>query len=508
LTNTKTVATSEGAKTVSNQKLGLVAVTTLVVSAMIGGGAFNLPQNMAQSASLVAELISWVISGLGVFFLARTFQVLSDIKPELTAGIYMYSRKGFGQYAGFQIAWGYWLAAVFGNVAFGVLLMDTINYFFPPYFKGGNTWEAILGASVVFWLMNWLVLRGVKGASALNVIGTVAKIIPILVFIAVLLFAMKAGLWTSAFWGHVATTVTSSTNAHAAAAKPLGSLLEQVKSTMLITLWVYIGIEGAVVMSDKSDATTVSRATLLGFLVTTVLYVLLSVLPFGVESQAALSTIAPPSMAPILGAIVGKWGEYLVNAGVIISVLSSWVVWTLIVAELPWAGAKDGSFPKVFAKTNKNGAPTVSLWVSTVIMQLGMILVYFSNSAWNLMLSIVGVMILPAYIGSTGYLWKLIATGQYPAKARIGKLQALITSIIATIYGAWTIYAGGLQYMLSAMIFFALGNVVYVWSRKEHAPDKFPFNKYELVAALVIVATGIAAVIMLFTHNLKQVYSG
>jgi hypothetical protein len=279
---TATAAPNAG-KAASPHKVGLIALTLLVISAMVGGGVFNLPQNMAQSASLVAVLLAWLISGLGVFFLARTFQALADVKPELKSGIYSYSSVGFGKYAGFQIAWGYWLSSAFGNVGFGVLLMDTINYFDPPYFQGGNTWEAVLGASAVFWVMNWLVLRGMRGASALNVIGTIAKFIPIFVFIAVVALAMKAGLWTSAFWGNV--------NANVSHAKPLGSLLVQVKSTMLVTLWVFIGIEGAVVMSDKSDAKTVSRATLLGFLVTTALYVLVSILPFGVETQAMIAAI-------------------------------------------------------------------------------------------------------------------------------------------------------------------------------------------------------------------------
>ena len=229
-----------------SKKLGLIAMTMLVFSAMVGGGVFNLPQNMAQFASLGAVLIAWLVSGLGIFFLARTLQVLADIKPELTSGIYMYSRTGFGKYAGFQIAWGYWLSSAFGNVGFGVLLMDTLNAFFPPYFKGGNTWEAVILASILFWIMNWLVLRGIKGAAALNIIGTVAKFIPLAFFILIVAFSMKAGLFGSDFWGHV--------SAASPAGKPLGSLLAQVKSTMLVTLWVFIGIEGAVVMSDRSDA--------------------------------------------------------------------------------------------------------------------------------------------------------------------------------------------------------------------------------------------------------------
>lgn len=488
-----------GAQPRSSGKLGLIALTLLVISAMVGGGVFNLPQNMAQSASLVAVVIAWVISGLGVFFLARTFQVLADVKPELTAGIYAYSRQGFGKYAGFQIAWGYWLSSAFGNVGFGVLLMDTMNYFFPPYFKGGNTWEAVIGASAIFWIMNWLVLRGLKGASVLNVVGTIAKFIPIVVFIAVVAVAMKAGMWSAAFWNNVATNT--------AAAKPLGGLLDQIRGTMLVTLWVFIGIEGAVVMSDKADARTVSRATLLGFLITTTLYVLVSVLPFGVMPQAALAKLAPPSMAAILGSLVGQWGAYLINAGVIISILSCWLVWTLLMAELPWAGAKDGSYPKIFARTNKGGAASVSLWVSTAVMQVMMILVYFSDNAWNVMLSITGVMILPAYLGSTGFLWKLIATGQYPAQARIGKTQALTVSVLGTVYGLWLVYAAGLQYMIAGAVFFALGNLVFIWARREHAPHEFPFKMAELVVAVSLVALAVLALWMMFTGRLGQVFT-
>ncbi|MDQ2779656.1 MAG: basic amino acid/polyamine antiporter [Pseudomonadota bacterium] len=476
-------------------------MTLLVIGAMVGGGAFNLPQNMAQHAGLGAVLIAWVVSGLGIFFLARTFQVLADVKPELTAGIYMYSRQGFGKYAGFQIAWGYWLSSAFGNVGFAVLLMDTLNYFFPPYFKGGNTWLAILIGSMVFWAMNWLVLRGVKSASTLNVIGTIAKFVPIVLFIGVVAVSLKVGLFTTDFWGHVSENVSGGS------AKPLGSLLAQVKSTMLVTLWVFIGIEGAVVMSDRSDAQTVSRATLLGFFVTVLLYVLISVLPFGVMSQAQLSAIAPPSMAPILGSIVGKWGEYFINGGVLISVLACWLVWTMLVAELPWAGAKDGTYPKVFAKTNANGSASVSLWVSTAVMQAMMILVFFSNNAWNVMLSITGVMILPAYIGATGFLWKLMAKGEYPATAKIGKKTALVSSVLGTVYGLWLVYAAGLEYMLAGAVFFALGNLVFIWARREHAPDEPIFTKLEMAVGATLVVLGVLAIWMLFSGHLTQVYT-
>ena len=250
----------------------------------------------------------------------------------------------------------------------------------------------------------------------------------------------------------------------------------------------------------------VSRGTLLGFLITLTLYVFVSVLPFGVMSQGDMSALAPPSMAAIMGSLVGTWGEYLITGTVVISILSCWLVWTLLLAELPWTGAKDGSYPNVFAATNENGAATVSLWVSTAVMQVMMILVYFSTNAWNVMLSITGVMILPAYIGATGYLCMLVAKGQYPETAKIGKTQALISSVVGTVYGFWLVYAAGVQYLLGGAVFFALGNLVFIWARREHSPEEWPFNKFELVVALVLVVLGILALWMLFTGNLGQVY--
>jgi arginine:ornithine antiporter/lysine permease len=483
----------------SGQALGLLSMTLLVVSAMVGGGAFNLPQNVAQHAQLGAILVGWLISGIGIFMLARSFQALAEARPELKSGIYMYARQGFGKYAGFQIAWGYWLSSAFGNVGFAVLLMATLNYFFPPYFKGGNTLPAILLGSLLCWVMNGLVLRGVKNTATLNVIGTVAKFVPIVVFIGVVGVSAQAGLFGADFWGRLGDNL--------AAGPVLGSVLTQVKSTMLVTLWVFIGIEGAVVMSDNADARTVSRATLLGFLVTVLLYVLISVLPFGVMSQAQLAGIAPPSMAHILGTLVGKWGEYLVNGGVMISVLASWLVWTLLLAQLPWAAARDGTFPQAFARTSKRGAASFSLWVSTAVMQAVMIMVYFSDNAWNTMLSITGVMILPAYIGSTGFLWKLVATGRYRADAQIGKTEALACSVLGTVYGLWLVYAAGLQFMIAGAIFFALGNFVFILARREHAPGTPVFTRTELGVAIVVSALGVAAVWMLFTGRLAQVIS-
>lgn len=296
-----------------DKKLGVIALAALVVSAMIGGGIFSLPQNMSQGAGAGAVLIAWIITGIGVFFLANTFRVLSNACPDATAGIYAYARMGFGRFAGFQMAWAYWLCNIFGNVAYAVLLMDALNYFFPGTFTGGNNLASVIGGSCVIWLMNWAVLRGIKQAAFLNVVGTICKLLPILLFIIVMIFCFRFNVFTKDFWGME--------NIPSEHVKPLGGLMGQIKSTMLVTLWAFIGIEGAVVISGKAKSQKdVGNATLLGFLGCLVIYALLSLLPFGKMTQEQLSALSNPSTAPILADVVhGTWGGWVMNLGVIIA---------------------------------------------------------------------------------------------------------------------------------------------------------------------------------------------
>lgn len=284
-------AASSAASGKPKSGLGVLALASIVISSMIGGGIYSLPQNMAAGASAGAVLLAWVITGFGVFFIANTFRILSTVKPDLTAGIYMYSREGFGPYVGFTIGWSYWLCQICGNVGYAVITMDALNYFFPPYFAGGNNLLSIIGGSVLIWGFNFLVLRGIKQATVINIIGTIAKIVPLILFILILLFVFQFSKFDFNFWGEQIATRAK-----------LGGLSAQIKSTMLVTLWAFIGIEGAVVMSKHaSSPKAVGRATVLGFLGCLIIYILLSLLPFGYMTQAELAAIPNPSTARRFG---------------------------------------------------------------------------------------------------------------------------------------------------------------------------------------------------------------
>ena len=113
---------------------------------MIGSGIFALPSQMAGSAAPGPLIIGWAITGVGMLMLAFVFQTLATRKPDVDGGVYGYARAGFGNYIGFTSAFGYWMSAWVGNVAYLVLLFSTLGYFFPQ-FEGGTTVPAIIGAS-------------------------------------------------------------------------------------------------------------------------------------------------------------------------------------------------------------------------------------------------------------------------------------------------------------------------------------------------------------------------
>ena len=477
------------------KKLGIIGLASIVISSMVGGGIFSLPQNMAAGASAGAVLLAWIITGFGMYFIANTFSILSRVKPDLTAGIYMYTREGFGPYAGFTIGWGYWLCQIFGNVGYAVITMDALNYFFPPYFQGGNNLWSIIGGSILIWVFNFVVLRGVRQAAVMNIIGTVGKLVPLFLFIIILLFSFHLDKFDFNFWGKMAES-----------GKSLGGLGTQLKSTMLVTLWAFIGIEGAVVMSNRAKSQSdVSKATILGFLGCLVIYILLSLLPFGFLTQQELASVANPSTAGVLEKVVGPWGAWVMNIGLVIAVLSSWLAWTMITAEIPQAAAQNGTFPKQFARENKNGSPSVSLWVTSILMQLAILMVYFSNNAWNTMLSITGVMVLPAYIVSAAYLWKLVEDGEYSQVAKKGRAAALFTSIIGTGYGLWLVYAAGLKYLFLAVIFLALGVPVFIWARRQQQNGKPVFAGTGEKAFMCLLVLAALVAVYVFSRGLVSI---
>ena len=287
------------------QAMSRTQLTAMVVGGMIGAGIFSLPRTFAGATGPFGAVIAWLVAGTGMYMLARVFQFLAERKPALDAGVFAYAKEGFGDYAGFLSAFGYWIGSCIGNVSYWVLIKSTLGAFF-PVFGDGNTVVAIAVASVGIWLFHFMILRGVQQAAAINKIVTIAKVIPIVVFIIIVAFAFKMELFRFNFYGGDLTT----------------GVFEQVKATMLVTVFVFLGIEGASVYSRYArERRDVGFATISGFLIVTTLMVLVTLLPYAVLPRADIAGMRQPSMAALLEAVVGHWGAVFVSVGLLVSVL-------------------------------------------------------------------------------------------------------------------------------------------------------------------------------------------
>ena len=477
----------------SGAKLGLFALIAIVVGSMLGGGVFSLPQNTAASSAIGPVLIAWVIAGIGIYFIANAFRLLSDLRPDLQAGVYMYAQEGFGSFIGFNVAWGYWLMTAFGNVAFAVILMDAFDQFFPGVFTDGNNLNSIICGSILIWGYNFLVLSGTKVAGFVNTLGTIAKLVPLILFVIILGVLIDYYQLFSNFWGtspQIMNTVDNN-------AEPV-SLMSQILAPMTVTLWSFIGVEGAVVLSGRAkNKKDVGKATLLGFLLALIIYILLSVLPFGVMPQSQLAQLSNPSTAGVLAKVVGNWGDWLMNVGLIISVLAGWLAWTMLCAEIPMVAGQKGAFPKAFARTNKNQAANTSLWVSSIVMQAAMLLVYFSNNAWNTMYNISALMVVPAYVTTTLYITQICLNRQYYQYAKTGRGLALFSGVLGVIFCLFILYASQIQYVALIPILLTCGLPVFIWSRKEKHDNKPIFQKKETLYLVILLLLDVLVLALL-----------
>ncbi|WP_243096065.1 arginine-ornithine antiporter [Staphylococcus capitis] len=461
-------------------KLSRSSLIGLVIGSMIGGGAFNLMSDMGGQAGGLAIIIGWVITAIGMISLAFVFQNLTNERPDLDGGIYSYAQAGFGDFIGFASAWGYWFSAFLGNVAYATLLMSSVGNFF-PIFKSGNTFPSILVASILLWGVHFLILKGVETAAFINSIVTVAKLIPILLVIICMLVAFNFETFKEGFFGM---------NAHGALPFNFGDTMSQVKSTMLVTVWVFIGIEGAVVFSSRAKRKKdVGTATVIGLISVLLIYFLLTVLAQGVIIQNHISQLNAPSMAHVLAYIVGDWGSTLVNIGLIISVLGAWLGWTLLAGELPFIVAKDGLFPKWFAKENENGAPVNALLITNILVQIFLISMLFTDSAYQFAFSLASSAILYPYMFSAFYQVKYTIEHKQHATPKQWTI-----GILASLYAVWLVYAAGFDYLLLTMLLYIPGLIVYSIVQKN---NQTRLTRIDYIFFAIIIILSIVGLIRL-----------
>lgn len=467
----------------SDRRLGLGALVGIVFGMVVGSGLYNIPQNLAVGAGPVSVGVAWIVTAIGMLLLVATLKILADRHPDLDAGIYQYAQVAFGNFAGFNIAWGYWLCASFANIAYAVMLNDSFGAFIPALLD--HSWPTLLFGTLLIWLMYFIVAGGIKTAKLLNNTMAVIKVVAIGLIIVLLALNIKYGVL--------------SLNLMDERMDP-DSMLGQVKSTMLVTLWCFIGIEGAVMMSARAKRPKdVGKAGVLGFLVAWLMYVLVSMLCYGVMERARLAGLEDPSVAYVLKAICGEWAYYFVILSVIVSLLGGWLSWTLVCAQVPYEAAVVKIFPSAFLHINRHGMPEYGLLVSSLIMEGFLVIVMMADDIYMAALSITGMMVLPAYLSGGLYLLKLSCCPQEICEYGCAvRWRYRIIGTACSLYCLWLIYAGGMSLFVFTSFFYLAGIGFYVQSRKERRKSgELKFTRADKITLGVLIAGLISASVML-----------
>ncbi|WP_030751693.1 basic amino acid/polyamine antiporter [Streptomyces griseus] len=457
-------------------RLSLLTLTAMVVGSMVGAGVFSLPRRFAQETGVAGALIAWAVAGVGMLTLAFVFQALAVRRPDLDAGVYAYAKAGFGEYLGFFSAFGYWASACVGNVTYWVLIMSTAGAV-APALGDGDTALAIVLSSAGLWGFFLLVRRGAKEAAAINRIVTVAKVVPILVFVLLALFCFEPAVFAENFGG----------------ADYAGSLFDQVRGTMLATVFVFLGVEGASVYSRHARRREdVGRATVLGFLSVFAVFASVTIVSYGILPMSEIAELRQPSMAGVLEAAVGTWGKVFVSVGLIVSVLGAYLAWTLMAAEVLFVAARDDDMPRFLGRSTANDVPVPALLMTTALSQVVLVVTAFSDDAFHFALDLTSALSLIPFLLAAAFALKIALR---PRKNRVegrSTRRELVVAAVATLYTAFLLYAAGLKFVLVSLILYAPATLLFVKARREQG--RRLFSPREAVVCAVSVAGAVVGV--------------
>jgi APA family basic amino acid/polyamine antiporter len=325
-------------------QFGLGTAIALIMGSIIGVGIFNLPTSLAFYGPI--SLVSMALTTVGALALAVMFAALSRRLPA-DGGPYAYSRVAFGNRVGFANAWSYWITAWAGNAAIATGWVLYVEEFVNK--NHDKLWSAIL-VLIGLWVPAIINLSGVKNMGAVQVGTTILKFIALAFMATVGLFFINTAHFTPFNLSGESTVAA-------------------IGGAMAIALFSYLGVEVASVAAAKvkDPDRNVPRATVLGTLATSVVYMLSLIAVFGILPSSTLSESTAPFSAAVNAMFGGTTWGYVMAAVVIVSGFGALNGWTMICAEMPLAAANDGLFPDRFKRISGAGVPAFGIIASTVL---------------------------------------------------------------------------------------------------------------------------------------------
>ena len=460
------------------KRLGLWLLVFIALGSMIGSGIFNSPKDLISVANPQGTMIAWLVGGFGALMLALVFVYLAARKPELKSGIYSYARDGFGDFMGFNSAWGYWSVGWLGNVSYLALFFKTLNDLLGIH--AISPLHAFIIGTLLLWLFFFILMAGIREGAILNFIVTTAKLIPIMLIIFLGIALIRSDLFFIENWQ----------NKLASTGDPTSSL-QQIKGAMAIILWCFVGMEAASVLSGRAKSQKIVRLSIIiSLIIVLSVYMLITFIAMSSVPANILAESETPLSMVLQQSAVGAGGGVIIKLGIMVSVLGASLSWIMLSVETLYSAALDGVMPKVFTKVNKKGTPVNALLLTQCFTQI-------------FLLSILSPQLNDTYlaattIGTTLVLIPYLLSSLYAVKVAIKNRKNesfvyLAIALLGTIYSLYVIFAVGIQYLFLSVLFYAVGSLLFIKSRREQ--KKQP--KLWEWAVIIILLTGAVSIISL-----------
>ena len=429
------------------QTIGLITTTSLVIGNMIGIGIFVLPALLAPYGSI--SLLGWIFTAVGALIVAKVFSNFSKIIVNKSGGPYAYSRAGFGDFIGFLVAWGYWIACWVGNAAIALAIIGALSFFF-PVLESNSLYYVSIGLALI-WLFTWINSRGVKESGKIQVITTILKILP-------LIFVIVVGIFYFDINNFPDFNLTGNGD------------FATFPVVAAITLYAFMGLESGSIPAEniENPEVTIPKATMFGTLIVAIVYILGTVVLFGILPIDILQN-SPAPFAEAAKLISGEFGGFFVAIGVIISGIGVLNGWILITGQIPLAAAHDNLFPRIFKKENKKGAPATGIIIGSILTTI-VLLMNFNEGLVDQIGIVIDISVFTALIPY------LFVTAAYILVLIEKKLHAnswvktLVLGAMGMAFSMWAIFGTGSTTVFYGFLLMILGIPFYVlmqWNKRE-----------------------------------------
>jgi APA family basic amino acid/polyamine antiporter len=448
------------------REMGLWTATAMVIGNMIGSGVFLLPAALAGVALVYGSsaLLAWVVTGVGAMLLAGVFATMGRAYPR-TGGPYAYARRAFGDFVGFQTAWGYWIAAWVGNAAIAIAFVGYTTIVWPGLSESSLA-MAMLAVGAI-WLLTLVNILGVREGGWVQVVTTVLKFVPLAVIGVIGLFSFNA----DHFRPFMDTAGTVGRDAL--------TLLEGITAAIGLTLWAFIGLESATVPAEevKDPERTIPRATYIGTAVTTLIYIVATVAVMGILPLATLAGSEAPFADAATEVFGGTWGKWVAVIGMV-SAFGALNGWTLLTARVSLAAAEDGLFPRMFAKLHGTRRTPVMGLVAAAVLVTGLVFMNYSESlvdqfTFMLLLATLTTVVPYAFAAAAELMMFIREPERFTGRKMV---RDAVIAGLGFGYAVWAMYATGSESIAKGYILLMLGIPVFLWMRRRRQMDRIPIR--------------------------------